>query len=321
MTPTSPTLVEREPELACLEAALEAVGGGSGRLVVVQGPAGIGKSALLERACVRGRERGFAVHSAVGGEFERDVGFGVVHQLFDSALRGLSAQEGRVLFAGAAGLARPLLLPSARPSTASRDPGTVRHGLYWLTANLSENEPLMLCVDDVQWCDPASLGWLLYLARRLDDLAVILLVGVRSGEPQAQGGTLAALADSELGERMALAPLSEAASAQLVRAGWVSAADDELCRACFEVTGGNPFLLRELARALDSEGPAAGSALATRVRALTPQTVSRSVIARLGRLSKDARAVARWHARLRSSAVAPSSASCWPWRKSSTRRA
>jgi len=294
MTPASPTLVEREPELARLETALEAVGGGSGRLVVVEGPAGIGKSSVLERACIRGRERGFSVHSGVAGEFERDVGFGVVHQLFDPALHELNAQQRRMLFAGAAGLARPLLLPSARSaSTASRDPGAVMHGLYWLTANLSESRPLLLCVDDVQWCDPASLGWLLYLARRLDDLAVILLVGVRSGEPQVQGGTLAALADFELGERMELAPLSEAASAQLVRASWVSEADDELCRACFEATGGNPFLLGELARAVGDEWRSAGSALAALVRGLTPRTVSRSVIARLGRLPKDARALAR----------------------------
>lgn len=294
MTTGSSMLVERESELAHLETALEAVGRGSGRLMVVEGPAGIGKSSVLEHACIRGRERGFSVQSAVAGEFERDVGFGVVHQLLDLLLRGLSAQERSELFAGAAELARPLLLPSARSaSIADRDPGAIMHGLYWLTANLSENTPVMLCIDDVQWCDAASLGWLLYLARRLDDVAVILLLGVRSGEPQVQGGTLAALTDSELGERMELAPLSEPGSAQVVRAGWGSTADDELCRACFEVTGGNPFLLRELARALGDARPAAGSTLAAQVRGLTPRTVARSVIARLGRLPADARAVAR----------------------------
>jgi DNA-binding CsgD family transcriptional regulator len=294
MAYTSVALVEREPELARVAAALEAVGGGSGRLVVVEGPAGIGKSSVLRAACDRGRERGFSVLAGVAGEFERELGFGVVHQLFESTLRGVSARERRALLSGAAGLARPLLLASAGSSaTATVEPAAVMHGLYWLAANLSDGRPLVLCVDDAQWCDPASLGWLLYLARRLDDLKVLLIVAVRSGEPRAQGGALAALADAELGERLELPPLSQIGSAQVVREGWVGAADDELCRACFEVTGGNPFLLRELVRAFRAEAATSGRPLVDRVRGLTPRTVSRSVIARLGRLPTEAGALAR----------------------------
>jgi DNA-binding CsgD family transcriptional regulator len=291
MARTSAALVEREPELARVGAALAAVAGGSGRLLVVEGPAGIGKSSLLEAACAQGRHRGLAVHAAVAGEFEHELGFGVARQLFESSLRGLSSREQRALLEGAAGLARPLLLPSSGSElTATLEPAALMHGLYWLAANLSEGRPLVLAVDDLQWCDLASLGWLLYLARRLNDLPILLIVAVRSGEPLAQGGALAALADSELGERVALAPLSEGASAQLVRDGWVGDADDELCQACFEVTGGNPFLLRELVRALAAP---ALSGLADRVRGLTPRTVSRSVLARLGRLPAEAGALAR----------------------------
>lgn len=293
MTFTSAALVERELELARLAAALEVVGGGSGCLLVVEGPAGIGKTSVLDAACAGGRERGFLALAGVAGEFERELGFGVVRQLFESTLRGLSAPERRVLLAGAAGLARPLLLPSAgSASTATLQPAALMHGLYWLAANLSERRPLVLCVDDAQWCDLASLEWLLYLARRLDDLAVLVIVAVRSGEPQAQGGALAALADSDLGERVELASLSQTGSARVVRDGW-GAADDALCRACFEVTGGNPFLLRELVRALGAESSTPGRALVDRVRGLTPRTVSRSVIARLGRLPIEAGALAR----------------------------
>jgi DNA-binding CsgD family transcriptional regulator len=288
---TSPALVEREPELARVAAALDAVGGGSGRLVVVDGAAGIGKTSVLEAACAQGRDSGFFVLAAVAGEFERELGFGVVRQLFERALQGVSARERHALLAGAAGLARPLLLPSTGSgSTAALEPAALMHGLYWLAANLSDSRPLVVSVDDVQWCDQASLGWLLYLARRLNDLPILLILAVRSGEPRAQGGTLAALADSDLGEQVALAPLSEAASAQLVREVRVGGADDKLCRACFEVTGGNPFLLRELVRALGAE-PSTG--LADRVRGLTPRTVSRSVIVRLGRLPAEAAALAR----------------------------
>ena len=235
------------------------------------------------------RERGFSVLQAAAGEFERELGFGVVRQLLEPVLRGLGAREQRALLAGAAGLARPLLLPS--PAAAALEPAALMHGLYWLAANLSDDRPLVLCVDDLHWCDRASLGWLMYLARRLDDLPILLLLAVCSGEPRLQGGPLAALADSDLGERLALAPLSEPASAQVVQQGWAGTADDDVCGACFEVTGGNPFLLRELVRALGDLPP--GAVVAERVRGLTPSTVSRAVLARLRRLPAEATALAR----------------------------
>jgi DNA-binding CsgD family transcriptional regulator len=287
-------LIERERELGLVTAALNAAAGGAGRLVVVHGDAGVGKSSLLDAGCVRGRERGFGVLACAAGEFERELAFGVVRQLFESTLRGLTVGERRVVLAGAAGLARPLLLPSAgRAPTEAVEPAALMHGLYWLAANLSERRPLLLCVDDLQWCDSASLGSLLYFARRLRDLSVFVLLAVRSGEPRSQGGALAALADSDLGERMELAPLSERGSARIVRGGLVATADDELCRACFEVTGGNPFLLRELVWALRAEAPVPSPGLPDRVRGLTPRAVSRYVVARLGRLPAEATALAR----------------------------
>ena len=274
-------LVERETELARVGAALAASADGAGQLVVVEGPAGIGKSSVLDAAIADARARGGRVLAAGAGEFEGELGYGVVRQLFEAAARG--GED--VALAGAAGLARPLLLP--RPGDGGApDVAALMHGLYWVAANLAEQRPLVLCVDDAHWCDAASLSWLLYLARRLEDVAVLLLVAVRSGEPDAQRGVLAALVAQ--GEAIALEPLSEGASAQVVREGW--AADDELCRACFEVTGGNPFLLRELARALAAQP---GAPDADRVRGLTPATVARAVVARLGRLAPEAAALAR----------------------------
>ena len=294
MSLTPPGLVEREAELARLACALDAAGPEPGRLLVVEGPAGIGKSSLLAAASEAGRSRGWSVLAAVAGEFERDLGFDVVRQLFEPALLGLGTQERQALFSGAAGLARPLLSPlAATDESPATDPAALMHGLYWLAANLAESRPLMLCVDDVQWCDQSSLTWLLYLARRLEDLRVVLLVAVRSGEPHAQGRALAGLVNSVLGERLQLSPLTEAGSASLVRDTWTPAADRDLCRACFEVTGGNPFLLREVARALVSEVLAPDPALVDRVRRLTPRAVSRSVIARLRRLPDAATTLAQ----------------------------
>jgi hypothetical protein len=58
----------------------------------------------------------------------------------------------------------------------------VRHGLYWLLSNLSDNAPVALSVDDLHWSDTESLQFLNYLAPRLDGLPLAVLVSTRSGE-------------------------------------------------------------------------------------------------------------------------------------------
>ena len=96
---------------------------------------------------------------ARGGEIERESAFAVVRQLFEPPVSAAGEAERKELLAGAAGLARTVLergqqRPAATPSFA------VLHGLYWLTVNLSLQAPLVVLVDDVHWCDPASARFL-----------------------------------------------------------------------------------------------------------------------------------------------------------------
>ena len=56
------------------------------------------------------------------------------------------------------------------------------HGLYWLAANFASRRPTLLVVDDLHWADEPSLRWLVYLARRLEGLPVLLLIGTRPPE-------------------------------------------------------------------------------------------------------------------------------------------
>ena len=62
----------------------------------------------------------------------------------------------------------------------------VLHGLYWLTSNLAEQAPLLLAVDDAHWADVPSLRFLHYLARRVEDLPVLMVVALRPTEPEAR---------------------------------------------------------------------------------------------------------------------------------------
>jgi hypothetical protein len=184
-------LLERERELAVADGVLDAAAAGTGRVLVVAGEPGIGKTALVDAAVRRARERGFAVVAATGGALEGDFPFGVARQLFEP----VATPE---LLAGAAGAAAPAL-GLGRVADEASEAGQralsfeLQHGLYWLAANLAERAPVLVAVDDAQWADRDSLGFLVYLARRLDELPVALLVATRDGEATAAGEALAAL--------------------------------------------------------------------------------------------------------------------------------
>jgi predicted ATPase len=56
------------------------------------------------------------------------------------------------------------------------------HGLYWLCANLGRRSPLLLCIDDVHWADQASLRFLNYLGRRLEELPIVVVAAARPSQ-------------------------------------------------------------------------------------------------------------------------------------------
>src|SRR5689334_1352568 len=75
-TPEATPLLEREAEVAALQEELTRAGAGTGRVTVVEGPGGIGKSRLLGALADRARQQGFRVASARGAELEREFPFG-----------------------------------------------------------------------------------------------------------------------------------------------------------------------------------------------------------------------------------------------------
>src|SRR3954468_8460370 len=101
-------LLEREAELAPLQAMLGAAQSGDGRLVVVEGTAGIGKTRLLTEARTLAAAAEFEVLTARGGELEGEFAFGIVRQLFEARLAGAAGDERNELLSGAAGLSSSL---------------------------------------------------------------------------------------------------------------------------------------------------------------------------------------------------------------------
>src|SRR5215468_8733714 len=139
---TSP-LLERSDELARIESAFSEACSGRGTLVVVEGPAGIGKTSLLAAARATAADSGMRVLRSRGTELERDFAFGVVRQLFEPPLAAATASERADLLQDAAGLAAAVLeLPGApavkgAPSAGVDPSFAILHGLYWLCANLA----------------------------------------------------------------------------------------------------------------------------------------------------------------------------------------
>ena len=236
-------LLERERELAAVDDLLE-----RGGVVLVEGRAGIGKTALLEEACRRAVGVGHELVRARGSEVETGFAFGVVRQLFERRLVSAAGSERDALLAGSAGAVRPLLLGDLVEASAFDTSFAVLHGLYWLTVNLADRRPLLIAVDDAHWADEPSLRWLAHLAPRLEQVPVALLVALRPVEPGLVGAWLEVL----LGEARAVVRpelLSEDAVGAVVRAALGPGTTDELCAAAWSASGGNPLYLAELLRA------------------------------------------------------------------------
>jgi DNA-binding CsgD family transcriptional regulator len=297
--PAAGPLLERAAEAAAITAAIDAAVAGFGSVLLVEGAAGIGKTRLLAHACDRAAAAGMTVLTARAAEYEDGYAWGVVTQLFDSELRSSSGGTRE----DAATLAARALIQPERPR--DEDAYAVLHGLYWLTADIAQRAPLLLAIDDLQWADPPSQRFLAHLARRLGDLRVLLAVTVR--EPRSatvQDKALTAALAAEPGVlTVRPAALSAAGSARLVAAELGGDPSAAFLAACHELTGGNPLLLRGLLTALAAEGIGGTDADVPHLRRLTPDSVSRHVLLRLGRMPAAVLAAARAVAVLGTSAT------------------
>ncbi len=217
-------LLDRQHELAAIDGLLDRAWGGAGGAVAIVGAAGIGRTALLAWASERAARRGFTTLTARGVAHERELAFGVARQALERRL---------------AKRVRALLLEGGSPHAALL-------GLHGALTAAPDREPTLLVVDDAHWADDATLRWLAFTTLRLADTSVALLVAARSGEPR----SLRALEDGG-GRVLRPRPLGRAAIAALLRARTGREPAPELVRACRAATGGNPFLLMELASALE----------------------------------------------------------------------
>jgi DNA-binding CsgD family transcriptional regulator len=286
-------LLERESELEALRAFIQDADDSSPRLALIDGPAGIGKTVLLNQTRRLAQGDGMRVISARGSQLEREFPFGVVRQLFEPLL--VTARERKRLLGGAAASAAAVFesLDGAGEKAGSDVSFAALHGLYWLTANLSEDQPLLLAIDDLHWVDHSSLRFVAYLVPRLEGLPVSVVTATRPNEPGADATLLAEIAGDPLATTIHPGALGESGVRDLIARLTGSEPEELFTRACHSATGGNPLFLQELAKAIRVEGTAPVAVNAGIVAELGPRAVSRAVLLRLARVSKPARAVVR----------------------------
>jgi tetratricopeptide (TPR) repeat protein len=285
-------LLERDEELSAFASLLENTTAGSGRLLLIEGPAGIGKTQLLAELQALAEAHDARVLSARGSELERDFAFGIVRQLLEPLLARVGHEERAQLLDGVAGLAEPVFAASAREPSTDPAYGTLR-GLYWLLANAAEQGPLVLAIDDLQWADEPSLRLLHFLAGRLEGMRLGVVVAARLERAEPGSELLDQLKIDAAPPVLRPAPLSASAVGEVVRARLGTSISADLCTACHEATRGNPFLLTELLAELgrgdepvDRLGPRA-------VRGFASPRVAAAVLMRIGRIGPTAPGFAR----------------------------
>ena len=281
--------LERDDEITRIGEALDAAAGGAGRLVVIEGPPGIGKTRLVEDARALAKEKGFGRLVATGDEPERTLPWGVIRQLVERSILRYHGETRRRILEGPAGDALTALdLALENPQRDEASQARTLHALWWVAADLAAERPLLLSVDDAQWADAPSLRYLAYLARRLVDLPIALVVGTRP--PETTEGPLVDLTAGRAGLRIVPQPLSPVGLARFARRNGARPAP-AVVEALHTASGGNPFLAGQLLDELESLGrPLERSHTADVVRSLGPRTVSRAL---LTRLPPDAVALAR----------------------------
>src|SRR5215468_1108216 len=266
--PARPALLEREPEVSAIRELVRSARGGTGRLLVAEGSAGIGKTRLLSEARAAAEASGLEVVAARGGELEQGFAFGIVRQLFEPLLARASRADRADLMTGAAALVRPLfeeLQSAPGPEGPASASFAMLHGLYWLLAGLAFRQPMLVAVDDLHWADEASLRWIAYLAPRIDGLPLLLALATRPPEQSPEPGFLAQILSDPAAVILRPGPLGAESVAALG-----ARPDPGFVTACRSATGGNPLFLRAVLDMLARERVTPTSANASRIAQTGP---------------------------------------------------
>ncbi len=286
-------LLERDATLGAIAELLDAAAARQGSALLIEGHAGMGKTRLHEAALDAARNRRIRVLRAAGAELESEIAFGVAAQLLSAQLQPLGPADRDKLLATAPEPIRELagltLGEPAEPATNI----ALSHALFTVLAAAEHSRPGLLAIDDLHWCDGASLEFLHYLLHRLEELPIAIVMTRRLAHGGASSDTLDRIAAHPRVRVHTLAALGSTSVGELARDVLGDRAVDDVIAACQQATSGNPFYVHELLLALRDERHLATGELAEHARALAPPVVGRILRVRVGRVGADGAALAR----------------------------
>ncbi|UKY47848.1 helix-turn-helix transcriptional regulator [Streptomyces inhibens] len=283
------SLVGRNAELAALDTVASHVLRGRPHVVQIEGPAGIGKSALLSAWC-RGDER-FRVLRTRCHPLEQETVFGAVRQLFQPVIAPAGETARKSLpDSGAAALqflddtvpAPPV--PGGPDTTAA-----TLSGLDKLAERLSDQQPLLLIIDSPQWIDPPSLRWLVQYIRRVNTGPVLVVVVTPTAEFRKHDPLLAELLHPSHCHTIVLGPLSVPDVQQLTQAVWRDEnPDPSFCASCHAATNGHPLFLHALLSHAQLSGLKPTAEHQDRIRTMSLTSLRGEILHRLSQASPAA---------------------------------
>lgn len=305
-------LVARETEVAQLRSALEAVAGGAGRLLMLVGEPGVGKTRLAQELTLVARDRGFLVAAGRCYEPQEAVAYYPFHEALGTAYAAAPPPLREQITQRWPDVVR--LLPHQPAGTQMAAPGAAtvsslggsslhasgrdeQQRLFWQVTSflqaLAAVRPVALLLDDLHWADTASLDLVQHLARQARADRILLVGTYRDVEVSRKHPLEAALRDlarERLLERVPVRRLSVEGTRALIGATLGDEPiSEEFSQALHSRAEGNPFFTHEMVRALVEQGDVFRRAGVWDRKAIEelelPESVRSVIGQRVGRLS------------------------------------
>src|SRR5215472_13960630 len=283
--------VGRAGELVSLDRILDELDRGCPGAIELAGEPGIGKTRLLRELAARAGARGHLVLSGAASEFEQDLPFSVFADALDEYVAGLEPARLAVLD-GAVQAELAHVFPSLSALAAGRKVAVQseryrsHRAVRELLKRLAAPAPLVLVLDDVHWADSASVELLGALLRRPPAAAVLMAVALRPRQlPERLSAALERAHRTAALTRIELVALTPDEAREFL-GETVAAADATVL---YEESGGNPFYLEQLARALGRAGAVTPMSEISLTGIGVPPAVAAALNEELALLSADTR--------------------------------